>query len=761
MLRRKLFRTMGRYKAQFLSMIIMIALGVGVFLGFNMEWYTLDRDASRTYAATGFADYRIMADGIFTRKDLDEVLAVEGVEKAALFLRVNVAVEGDTDLLGLSVTSDPAVSGLYVTSGRPYDPETEGLWLSDQYAAKNGVELGDELTLTYGSSFGSLRITAPVVGLAKASEYLICLQDDTQLMPDYSSYGFVYMTPNMLREALPVEYYPQINLISDLEKKDLVPLLDEALGRTCLVLSKDETVSWAETQGEINEGVTMGSILPVLFLAIAILTMVTTMHRLTASEKTQIGLLKSLGFRDRRIVWHYTSYALTIGVIGSGLGIALGFLLCWFIMNPDGAMGTYVDLIDWTLYVPAFCWFVIAAIIGFLTLIGYLSVKSMLRGTAADALRPYAPKKMKPLLLERTRLWERLGFGIRWNLRDSLRHRSRTFMTLFGITGCMVLLVGALGMNDTARSFVTVFFDEAAAYENKLNLSPDASGSNAPALELAASCDGDWAAISGVQLGDKPVSLEIYHVERGMLRFIGRDLEDVALCDDGVYVCDRIAEANGLAPGDSLTFSPYGSSETYTVPVRGVLRSLSEAIVLSDAAAERLGIPYTVNTVYTDRSDLQSGGLISSVQSKQSILDSFDAFMELMITMIVMLVAAAVLLGIVVLYNLGVMSYTERCREMATLKVVGFRDRQIGRILIGQNLWLTVLGVVIGLPAGVGVLQYLLTALASEYEMRMTLGPLTWLISISLTFGVSLIVGWMIARKNRRINMVEALKGVD
>ena len=135
--------------------------------------------------------------------------------------------------------------------------------------------------------------------------------------------------------------------------------------------------------------------------------------------------------------------------------------------------------------------------------------------------------------------------------------------------------------------------------------------------------------------------------------------------------------------------------------------------------------------------------------------------MELMNAMIFLLAVAAVVLGLVVLYNLGVMSYTERYREMATLKVVGFRDRQIGRILIGQNLWLTVLGVLIGLPAGVGVLKYLLTALASEYEMKLTLGPLTYGISIVLTFGVSLLVGWMIARKTRSIDMVEALKGVD
>ena len=127
-------------------------------------------------------------------------------------------------------------------------------------------------------------------------------------------------------------------------------------------------------------------------------------------------------------------------------------------------------------------------------------------------------------------------------------------------------------------------------------------------------------------------------------------------------------------------------------------------------------------------------------------------------TMIALLVVAAVVLGIVVLYNLGVMSYTERYREMATLKVVGFKNSRIARLLISQNLWLTVLGILIGLPAGVGVLQYLLNALASDYELKLVLGPATYLVSVLLTFLVSLAVGLMVARKNRHIDMVAALK---
>ena len=192
--------------------------------------------------------------------------------------------------------------------------------------------------------------------------------------------------------------------------------------------------------------------------------------------------------------------------------------------------------------------------------------------------------------------------------------------------------------------------------------------------------------------------------------------------------------------------------------VAGILSSMSESITMTSRYADSAGIPYTVGAIYTDKESIAPNTYILNTQTKQAIMDSFDTFMELMNTMIVLLVLAAVVLGIVVLYNLGVMSYTERYREMATLKVVGFKDGKIGRLLISQNLWLTVIGILIGLPAGWGVLKYLLEALASKYEVRLVIGPLTYIVSIVLTFGVSCCVGLMVARKNRRIDMVAALK---
>ena len=225
----------------------------------------------------------------------------------------------------------------------------------------------------------------------------------------------------------------------------------------------------------------------------------------------------------------------------------------------------------------------------------------------------------------------------------------------------------------------------------------------------------------------------------------------------------RIADEFDLAAGDTFTVSPYGSDEEYSMKVNGIIQSVSESIVITDEYAESLGIPHTADSVYTSvqKADIPSDGAIKSVQSKQAIIDSFDTFTEIMDLMIFVLIFAAVILCTVVLYNLGVMSYAERYREMATLKVVGFKDKKIAKLLISQNLWITFVGVLIGLPGGYLTLSVLMKLLASEYEMRTVIGPLTYAVSIILTFGVSLAVSVMIAAKNKKIDMVEALKGAE
>lgn len=751
---------MGLYKAQFISMIIMIALGIGIFVGFNMEWVSIDVNTSSFFEKTNFADFRIISDSGFSEDDLNKVKDIDGVSDVSRFLSVNADVEGQNgDTVALTVTENENVSKPYLISGKEYDAKSEnGVWLSDKYAAANGFELGDDITFKYKT----IDISGKVEGLIKASEYLVCVRDSSQLMPDYNTHGFAYISPVMYEKAAKMAFYPQINILSSLSKKEMAEKIDAALDKTLLVLSKDENSSYAAQQGEAEEGKTMGSVMPVLFLLIAVLTMVTTMHRLTAKEKTQIGTLKALGFKDKRILRHYTSYAFMIGIIGSALGIGLGYFVAWFLMNPNGSMGTYLDMPEWKLGIPWFCYIILAAIIVLLTLIGFLSVKQMLHGTPADALRPYTPKKVKNLLVEKTKWFHRLSFGTRWNLRDTMRHKSRTAMSLIGIIGCTLLIVGSLGMRDTMTAFLDMYYNDATNYSSRIYVSEDATDEQIQ--ELIKKYDGDWSASVSVQLDEKAISLDVYELTTNKVRFPSAETKDFEnIGDDGAYICKRLSDEFNLKKGDTVTISPYGSDDEYTLKINGIIRSVSENIVISPKYAEKAGIAVKADSIYTstEKADIKAESAIKSVQSKQMIIDSFDTFNEIMNMMVAVLIVAATVLGIVVLYNLGVMSYTERYREMATLKVVGFRNRKIGKLLISQNMWVTVIGVIVGIPAGIGTLSFLVTQLASEYEMRISVSVLSIAVSAVLTFAVSLLVSLMVARKNKKIDMVEALKGAE
>lgn len=796
MLIRKLFRTAWGYKAQFISMILMITLGMGMFLGFNMEWKTIEVDTFKFFEDTNYADYRLYSEKGFTQDDIDKISDIDGVDKATRYLSVNLDVKGEKNKsLALDVSENYTVSTFTVMDGAAYDENGDGFWLSDKFAAANDYKIGDDLTL----AFHGIEISGKIAGLIKAGEHMICVADKNQMMPDYSTYGFAYISPKKLRSVVEEkakntarkeleksgvpaamiddsinelfktddtvntalnQVYSQVNLISELEKSELEEKVKDALGRTIMVTSKDDHVVYKESQGEAEEGKTMGSVLPVLFLAIAILTMVTTMHRIATKEKTQIGTLKALGFKNRRILRHYTSYGLFIGIVGTLLGVALGYVVCKLIMSENGMMGTYFDMSDWSAAIPAFCYPVLIGTVLLLTLISFLSVRQQLKGTAADALRPYSPKKMRKVFFERFRFWDKLHFGTKWNIRDLSRHKSRSAMTLFGIVGCMVLMVGGLGMRDTMSGFLDLLDKDISNYTTKVNLIDDADYKKSKAL--CEELHGDWESLSGISLDGDTVTLDIIHNPGGLLNIIDEDNNRLKLSDEGVYLCLRLKDKADI--GDEIEFSPYGSKETYTVKVVGYNRSvMTESVTMTDTLADKLGLDYSISSVYTDRKtdEIKSNDLISGKQDKAQLMETFNSFVQIMDSMVIILVVAAVILGVVVLYNLGIMSYVERSRELATLKVLGFRNRTIGKLLISQNIWLTFIGVIIGLPAGVGVLQWLLTALAGEYEMKLMLGALTYSVSILLTFGVSLLVGLMVAKKNKKIDMVEALKGAE
>jgi len=753
MLFKKMWRTINKYKAQFISMIIMIMLGVGVFLGFNIEWYSIEKDSKKFFDDSNFADYKLLSETGFSELDLQEVKKIEGVDDAGRALVVKVSVDGTKSNLSINALENVNINKIKIISGIDYDSENLGVWLSDKYANTNNLKLGDTITVTYLGN----KIPLNIVSLVKASDYMVCV-DENQVMPDFTLYGFAYVSPKLVEEKFGFSYFNQIHIKSSLDKKQIEAAVNESLGRNTLVLSLDENASYQASKGEAEEGKTMGTIIPVLFLIIAVLTMVTTMNRLTKNEKTQIGTLKAIGFKDRKILWHYTLYGLIVGAIGSAIGVGLGFLVARIILSPTGMLGTYFDWTSYSLHMPWFCPIVILAIVAIMMLVSFLTVRKILSTSPAETLRPYVPKHIKQTKLEKTKLWKKCSFGFRWNYRDTIRNKSRSLVTLIGVVGCIVLIVGSMGMSNTMDGFMTTL-KGSMDYSTKINIAEQANISEIN--QLIAKHNAEYVSQVSVKFNEKPMTLEIYPDDIHMVNFYDVNNKALTITGDGVYVCERVAK-QGVKVGQTITFSPYGDTRSYTVVVAGINKSLvSESITMTSSLADSLGISYKPTSLFTLDDDLKvdsSNHIISSVQTKDKLIKSYRSFFQIMDSMVLILIVSALVLAIIVLYNLGVMSYVERYRELATLKVVGFKNKQISHLLLGQNTILTIIGTVIGLPLGYGVLYWLVKALASEYEMKVRIYFSTYLIAIVLTVGVSVLVGLLISKKNKKINMAEALK---
>ena len=210
---------MWQYKAQFISMILMITIGVGIFVGFNMEWVSIDINTKRFFKESHFADYRVVSESGFSEEEAERVENIKGVDKVSRYVSVPADVkEKDGDSLALTVTENFDVSSFLKVDGADYDKKSEdGLWISDKYAAANDISIGDKLTLVYKG----ITINTVVKGTVKSGEHLVCVRDETQLMPDYDTYGFGYISPAAYKKALGRDYYPQLNIISDFQRKKL------------------------------------------------------------------------------------------------------------------------------------------------------------------------------------------------------------------------------------------------------------------------------------------------------------------------------------------------------------------------------------------------------------------------------------------------------------------------------------------------------------------------------------------------------------
>ena len=786
MLRRKMIRDIKNNLSQFITIFLMIMIGIMAYSGIKAYMDGMQKTSDIFYSENNLQDLNIM--GLLNHNDLEKIKNLNNIKDAELKLSVTATTDNNKTLL-LNFIETNNISKFYVYDGTDFDVNKKGIWLDNYYAIENNIKVGDKILVKYET----MELQEEVLGLINVPDHLYDVRDESELYPNREEFGFAYMSTieitedyikkmimkekNLTEEIFNQvmqdfnykEYIPFNSVMVDVENIDDVNKvkndIEDNIENAKAIINIEDTASYVAYQGEIDEGKTYVGVFSGIFLFIAMLSVITTMTRVVKNQRTQIGTLKALGFSNKKILNHYMEYGLWISIFASIIGIILGYFIIGkmflklemdFFEIPNGKPSLSVESL------------IVAIIVILIVLIIiYIAGRSILKEKPSEALRTKIPNvKGKTLKITQNKIFKKLKFESIWNIRDIIRNKTRTFMGIAGVVGCAALIVCALGMLDSMNFFIKLQFETIYNFDYKLVIKENVTDEE---LKILYNKYGNNTSKQlGIEVkendGTRTSNNILVTDADDYLRFVdNKNKIKEKPNDDGIFVTYKLASTKNYKIGDEITWHIYGDSNYYTSKIVGFNKDpQNQNISMTRKYLESLGIEYKPDSLYTNN-DLRNTKEIENIETIQNITslkEGMEGMLSMMKTMLVLIIGVAVLLGSIIIYNLGILSYTEKQYQFATLKVLGFKDKQIEKIFIKQNNWIAIISIIIGLPAGYILTDWLFkTAIEEHYDFAASIMPQTYIIAAIGTFTVSYIVSKFLSRKIKNIDMVTSLKG--
>ena len=556
------------------------------------------------------------------------------------------------------------------------------------------------------------------------------------------------------------------------------------------VSDRNDMTDYSGYADNANQMKSLGAVFPVLFFLVAALISLTTMTRMVEEERTQIGTLKALGYSKSSIAGKYVFYALLATVGGSVLGVLAGEkIFPYVIIDAYRIMYQHMDgmVLDYQLDHA-----LVASLVAlFCTMAGTLSACGKeLASTPAVLMRPPAPKEGKRVFLERIGfIWKHLSFSWKSTVRNLFRYKKRLFMTVFGIGGCMALLLVGFGLRDSIMDVVLLQYGEIQLYDGMLVLNEDASDAEVEALKKDLSSRSDVKESMDVYMKKHAAkgengTCEVYLMMPEKLENFSDFIhtrnritkEAYTLGDEGIILAEKTAKTLGVKSGGNITVESR-DGEDVEVPVAEICENYMQNFAyISPGLYEKLfgSVPETNNILFkgadsADEAAIEKTGqellknkAALSVTYIGTLAGRLNDMLGSLDVVIVVLIISAGMLAFVVLYNLNNININERKRELATLKVLGFFDGEVSSYVFRENVLLTVFGCILGVVLGSALHRYVITTVEIESYMfgRIIKLP-SYLISIAITFCFSILVNLLMHFKLKKIDMVESLKSVE
>mgnify|MGYP001135750235 FL=1 len=759
-LNKKILREIRLNKMQFFNIFIMVFLGVFVFAGVHAYMDGMKISGDKYYESNNLQDIWLSGEN-FTDEDLKNVKEISNVKNAERILNIRTELENYKDVsLDTNFIETNEISKMYIVDGEEFSKDKKGVWL-DSYLAKNlDLKVGDEITFKYKD----YEMKEKILGLITVPDHIYSVKDESTIFPTHKDFGFIYLSVN----EFPIQDYMIYNqIIVDIDDTDKIDEtkrnIENNIKSAIAVTDRNASSSYQSYNSEIEEGETYSKVFTFLFLSIAILSVVTTMNRFVKKQRTQIGTLKALGFKNGKIIKHYVSYGFYVSLLASILGLILGkYVLGAFFLNMEAQ---YFEIPVYNTILISSVYILALIVVVLITIVTYLSCRGILKESAVDALRTEIPKvKNTKFDLTTKGIFKKSSISTRWNLRDIGRNKSRSIMAVVGIIGCTMLLVCAFGMLDTMNSYLDWEFNKISNFEYKLSLSNNYT--NEQLEKLTDKYGKSTSETLGIEIknGDKKeANTLVVNDAKDYLKYTNHNREYMDLKDDGIYITEKLSEKYNLNIGDTISWHIFGDNTWYTCKIVGLNRDpQNQNLNMTRKYYETLGLTYRADSLYTDEnlSETKSLDGVDIIQSKANLQEGMESMLDTMKTMITILIVVSAILGFVIIYNLGILSFTEKQYQFATLKVLGFKNQQIKKIFIKQNLWLSIIGIVLGLPLGFIMVDYIFkSALGENYDFSASIKPLSYLLAAGGSLIVAIFVNKVLSRKVKTIDMVTSLKG--
>jgi putative ABC transport system permease protein len=756
-----MLRDMKQNKTQFISIFIMIVMAVFIYSGISSEWFGLFNIVNKYYEETNLADAWIYSTG-FDKEAAGKVAEIDGVTGVERRLTLkSVANLGNSPVVDLHFVEDYKISTFKLLEGEAFSPDKEGIWLDSLFAKAQGLKVGDKVKY----SFYGYTLEKEIKGLIISPEYVYSAADG-EIIPERKNHGYGFLSYKEFPKELPFAYTEMMITVDKASEINLEDEIDKALdSKYSVFLARENLRSYMQFSEEIKEHRAIGKIFPIAFLAVALLTTVTTMARLVNNQRTQIGILKAMGFKRRRILFHYVSYGLWLSLAGTIIGAVLGVLTLPYLFY--GPMQTTFTLPEWYSKMPVSVFIMAVLSVLGCTLITFLTCGNVLKDTPSETLRPKAPKSVKHSVLELLRIWKHLGFQTQWNIRDIIRCKGRSIMAIVGITGCSALLICGFSMQDSLDYVVDWDFKVQNLYESRVELEKDITSEQVKAI--VDQYGGEELLEGSVEIkanGIKKSGELTVTNDNKLLRHIDAEARQITLPKDRVSISYKMAELLEIETGDTIQWHIYGEEGWKTAKIGAIYRTpIAQGITMPKKLYEGYGYSFIPTAILSDKdltkeipADTEG---IAKTQTKQYMIDSYNKMSETMDLMVYILILAASLLAIVVIYNLGVLSFTERQRELSTLKVIGFKTKKLRTLLLMQNIWLTIIGIIPGIPIGLWIVRYIFQFVGNVFDFIIIANFTSYLYAIAGTMLISILVNRFFSKRLKKIDMVTSLKAIE